>query len=82
MFGVGNLSFHNLLGSYMWRDAAVLLLVAVVLACPIKRLFEKALQNKPMAFQIIQIVGSMFLLILSIAYMVRTSYDPFIYFNF
>lgn len=82
MFGVGNLSFHNLLGSYMWRDAAVLLLVAVVLSCPIKRLFEKALQNKPMAFQIIQTVGSMFLLILSIAYMVRTSYDPFIYFNF
>ena len=60
----------------------MLLAVAAVLSCPVKRLLERAMERMPMMTRIIQVFGSMFLLILSIAYMVRTSYDPFIYFNF
>ena len=82
MFGINRISWNNVLGTYMWRDAAVLLAVAAVLSCPVKRLLERAIGRMPMMTRIIQVFGSMFLLILSIAYMVRTSYDPFIYFNF
>ena len=82
MFGINRISWNNVLGTYMWRDAAVLLAVAAVLSCPVKRLLERAMVRMPMMTRIIQVFGSMFLLILSIAYMVRTSYDPFIYFNF
>ena len=82
MLGINRISWNNVLGTYMWRDAAVLLVVAAVLSCPVKRLFERAMGRMPMMTRIIQVIGSMFLLILSIAYMVRTSYDPFIYFNF
>lgn len=82
MFGANHVALHNLLATYMWRDACVLLLVAMLLSWPVKNFFAKKLESKETAYQVIRTVGSLFLLILSVAYMVRTSYDPFIYFNF
>lgn len=82
MLGLNHMPLHNVLSTYMWRDAIVLILAAMMLSCPVKRMFEKMLKNRQMILGVIRTLGSLILLILSIAYMVRTSYDPFIYFNF
>lgn len=82
MLGLNKNSFTDFMSGYLWRDAIVLLILAVTLCIPIKKIIESKLKNMPLLLVGMRWLSSMILLILCISYIVRTSYDPFIYFNF
>ena len=82
MLGFNHNSFTDFMSGYLWRDAIVLLIASVVLCIPIKRIIESKLKNMPLLLSGIRVVFSMMLFVLCVSYIVRTSYDPFIYFNF
>lgn len=82
MFHLNGNTVSDMMTGLIWRDAAVLVIVSVILATPVKRLCEKHLSKHPVLFSWIKFIMTMLLFMLCIGYVTRTSYDPFIYFNF
>lgn len=81
MFGLGGMPLISDDTLYNLSSYAVLLLVAVVGATPAcKRLFKR-LEAKP-AVQIVEVITVAAVLILSTAYLVDGSFNPFLYFRF
>lgn len=82
MFHINGNAMSDMMTGLMWRDSIVLIIVSVILATPVKRICEKYLAKYPVLFSWIKFIMTMLLFILCIGYVTRTSYDPFIYFNF
>lgn len=81
MFGFGGLPLITDATVYTLSSYAVLLVVALTGATPLyKRIFEKV-QNKTV-IQIIEVITVAAVLILSTAYLVDGSFNPFLYFRF
>ncbi len=81
MFGLGDLPLISNDTIYNLSSYAVLLVVAFIGATPLcSKLFKKIQKN---AFvQIIEVIGVAAVLILSTAYLVDGSFNPFLYFRF
>lgn len=81
MFGLGGMPLISDDTLYNLSSYTVLLLVAVIGATPAcKRLFKR-LEAKP-AVQIVEVITVAAVLILSTAYLVDGSFNPFLYFRF
>lgn len=81
MFGLGGLPLVSEDTIYNLSSYAVLLITALIGATPIcKSLFKKA--EKKAAVQIIEVITVAAVLILSTAYLVDGSFNPFLYFRF
>ena len=81
MFGLGNLPFITNDTLYNLSSYGVLLTAALIGATPVCRnLFRKTQNNK--VVQVIEIVFVGAILILSTAYLVDGSFNPFLYFRF
>lgn len=86
LFGVGTVGFSNTLATYSLGNYAVVALLALVLATPllpkafaaISRRWEKVQIPLSVCSQVLALV----LLIVSTAYLVDGSYNPFLYFRF
>lgn len=85
MFGRGNAGFFS---AYAWmfiRENAAFLISAVIFALPIARNTNHYLYQQKKGYRIIEfcypavLIG---LLLVSISYLVKGTYNPFIYFNF
>ncbi len=82
MVGYGTIPFFNTEALYAIKSYGLILIIAVVGATPLpKQLAEKLLKNeKPLAIaELFTCVG---LLLLSTAYLVDSSFNPFLYFRF
>lgn len=81
MLGFGNLPFITGDTLYNLSSYAVLLVVALIGATPIcKKLFEKAQKNT--FVQVAEVVAVAAVLVMSTAYLVDGSFNPFLYFRF
>lgn len=81
LIGIGTVGFTSMISNYYIRSYFISLLVAILLATPLlKNIFIKVKDN--VVFGIFKDVTCIALLILSIAYLVDGSYNPFLYFRF
>ncbi len=81
MFGMGGLPLISDDTVYNLSSYAVLLVVALIGATPLcKKLFRKAEKNP--AVQVVEVITVAAVLILSTAYLVDGSFNPFLYFRF
>ena len=81
MFGLGGLPLISDDTIYNLSSYAVLLIVALIGATPLcKSIFKRT--EKYAAVQIIEVIGVAAVLILSTAYLVDGSFNPFLYFRF
>lgn len=81
MFGLGGLPLISDDTIYNLSSYAVLLVVALIGATPLcKSIFKRT--EKYAAVQIIEVIGVAAVLILSTAYLVDGSFNPFLYFRF
>lgn len=81
MFGLGGLPLISNDTLYNLSSYAVLLVVALIGATPLcSKLFRRIEKNA--AVQIIEVIGVAAILILSTAYLVDGSFNPFLYFRF
>lgn len=71
---------------YLFKDNFILLIISIVLSVPIlKWLSEQIRKHKTVYQPYFNIIYSLFLVlifVIAISFVVNTSYDPFIYFNF
>ena len=83
MFGIGNIAFINSDFIYLFSSNFILLLVLIFASTNLPKRLIKNLDKKPQWTQFILENGYLvLLLILSISYLVNSSYNPFLYFRF
>lgn len=89
MFGRNRAGFLDGNSLYMWRNALVLLLIAAVAATPLPKMLSQKIEsmskNRKGAAIFNSILEKLVLisvLLLSVAYIVEASYNPFLYFRF
>ena len=81
MFGLAGNALINDLAVFQFNEYIVLLVIATVFCTPvIKNLFEKTSRN--LSGQIIFASLISILFVFAVTYMVKETYNPFIYFNF
>lgn len=81
MFGLGGLPLISDDTVYNLSSYAVLLIIAFIGATPICRNIFKKIERNAIV-QIFEVIGVAFVLILSTAYLVDGSFNPFLYFRF
>ena len=86
LFGVGTVGFSNTLATYSLGNYAVVALLALVLATPLLPKAVAALSRRwektQIPLSVCSRVLALVLLIVSTAYLVDGSYNPFLYFRF
>ena len=83
MFGILKNPFFNAETLYYLRGNAVLLVVCGLCSTPlITKLFTKMASRKGAGFQIISVLIYAAIFLLSMAYLVNATYNPFLYFRF
>ncbi|MBO4835970.1 MAG: MBOAT family protein, partial [Lachnospiraceae bacterium] len=83
MFGILKNSFFDSGTLFYLRNNAVLLVVCGLCSTPlITKLFTKIASRKGAGFQIIGVIVYAAIFLLSMAYLVNATYNPFLYFRF
>ena len=81
MFGLGGVPFADGMFTGYLKQNLLLLIWGIALSTPIIPVLKKKLGSTFM-WDVLSVVGLIFLFILSMASLVSNSYNPFIYFNF
>ncbi|MEG1255846.1 MBOAT family O-acyltransferase [Clostridium sp.] len=83
MFGIGENSFIDNMAKYTLKTNLIILILGIVCATPLIRNLIKRLKGKLEFNGLIAVIGiHMLILIISTAYLVSESYNPFLYFRF
>ena len=83
MFGVGSAGFVSGVDLYEILRNGILIVIAVIACLPMpRRLYYRLYGRHSGGMQIFSLVAVLFLLVLSTAYLVDSSYNPFLYFRF
>ncbi|MBQ1351132.1 MAG: MBOAT family protein, partial [Oscillospiraceae bacterium] len=84
MFGAGGIPFVNDVSLYALTSHWPLLLLLCVAATPLaKRLYEKAVSQWNInLLTVVECVGAAAIFLFCVAYLVDSSYNPFLYFRF
>lgn len=79
-FGFGNIvdyEFRNSINEYIY-----FIIIGIVFSTPIAKKLSKVRLRRVISLQILLTIAEFILFILAISYLVKGSYNPFIYFNF
>ena len=82
MFGFGNNTFIDSNTLYYLGTNAILLIIAIISATPLLEKVFKYIKKQRESGMVLALVIQMAILILSVAYLVNASYNPFLYFRF
>lgn len=84
MFGLNNLSFTNLETIYYLRSYLMLLIISIISATPLfKNLIQKIKNKKIIMFiNILEPIYYIAIIIVVTAYLIDSSFNPFLYFRF
>ena len=83
LFGMGGIPFYSKEAVYYGKSFAVLLVAAAVGSTPLIRIMgEKIQMALPKAAAVLKSLWLILLLVLSTAYLVDGSFNPFLYFRF
>lgn len=81
MFGIGNVPFIDGMFIEYIRQYAVYIGTGILFSMPVGKLVRKKLQNNWFT-EIVYMAGLIVLFMVSVSFIVKGSYNPFIYFNF
>ncbi len=82
MFGAaGNMLSESAFQLY-FSEGIVFLIAAVIFSIPVTKAITKKLSNKPVLYETLRAVSLILILLLSLSYVTKNAYNPFIYFNF
>jgi len=82
LFGAAGVPFANPESSYVLRSNAVLFVVAIVAAMPVMRWVKDRLGERPGVQRALVPVLQAALLVVSYAYLIDSTFNPFLYFRF
>ncbi len=81
LVGIGVTNITTSISNYYIRSYSIIMLIAIICTTPLLKNIIKRIEDKKF-FKTIENVCCIMLLILSIAYLVDGSYNPFLYFRF
>ena len=81
LVGVGVTNITTNISNYYIRSYSVIMLIAIICATPLLKNIIKKVEDKRF-FKVVENICCIMLLLLSIAYLVDGSYNPFLYFRF
>ena len=82
MFGAsGNMLSESAFQLY-FSENIVFLIAAIIFSIPVTKAITRKLSNKPVLYESLRTVSLILILILSLSYVTKNAYNPFIYFNF
>ena len=81
LIGINTAGLTSIISNYYIRSYSIIIILAISLSTPLVRIIVNKLENKK-SFRLIYDIACYILLILSIAYLVDGSYNPFLYFRF
>lgn len=85
MFGVGDAKFTSDVSTLYFKENIFFLLLGIIFALPVTKLFNKCIEKKPLLNKTVGILYPLVFMVLFIictSYIVKGAYNPFIYFNF
>jgi hypothetical protein len=82
MFGFGATSFVDTTFWIYLSSAKWFLLAGILLSTPLFSVCRKKLNTRTVAYQIVSSSGLLLIFILSLLICIKSTYNPFIYFNF
>ena len=83
MFGLGGAGFLDNRSMYFLYTNVVILIISILASTPVFKKYTEALQEKsPRLIYVTSILGYASVMILSTAYLVDSTYNPFLYFRF
>lgn len=83
LFGMGCDGFCSPLTSYELTRNLVFILILIFGATPIPhRIYQKICKRTPAVFETVSVLAPLTALLLSVAYIVNSGYNPFLYFRF
>ncbi len=81
MLGFNNLPFINSETIYYLRSYIIVIALAIIGSTPLLKVIKNKMENN-IIFNIVEIIGCLFILILSTAFIIDSSFNPFLYFRF
>lgn len=81
MFGIGSASFVDNAFVFQVKNFGILILISIILALPVKILFNERFINK-VPYRIVVTILLFVGMVASISYIYMGSYNPFLYFMF
>jgi hypothetical protein len=82
MFGFGATSLVDETFLLYWTNGKWIVLAGIVLSTPIGPLCRERLNLKPRVYQLVSSIGLVVIFGLSLLVCIKSTYNPFIYFNF
>lgn len=84
MFGLNNLQFSNMETIYYLRSYTILLIIAIIAATPLFKIIINKIQNKKIIaiLNILEPIYYISLILVVTAYLIDSSFNPFLYFRF
>ena len=83
MFSLSNIPFINDVTMYYFKSYFVLLLISIISATPlIKLIYNKCQKANHFIFDVFEVIILFGLLIINTAYLIDSSFNPFLYFRF
>ena len=81
MFGLNKLSFTNTETIYYLKNYLIILIISIISSTPLLKLLIQKIKNKKI-INIAEPIIYIILLILSTAFIIDESFNPFLYFRF
>ena len=81
MFGLNKLSFTNTETIYYLKNYLIILIISIISSTPLLKLLIQKIKNKKI-INIVEPIIYIILLILSTAFIIDESFNPFLYFRF
>ena len=81
MFGLNKLSFTNTETIYYLKNYLIILIISIISSTPLLKLLIQKIKNEKI-INIVEPIIYIILLILSTAFIIDESFNPFLYFRF
>ena len=81
LFGINNISFINSVSIHYLKNYLIILIISIISSTPLLKLLIQKIKNKKI-INIVEPIIYIILLILSTAFIIDESFNPFLYFRF
>ena len=82
MFGFSQNLLWDAKATLYIKENLIFFIIAIFASIPTSKFIKSKLQNKESLYDVLYVIGILIIFIISISFIVKGSYNPFIYFNF
>ena len=82
LFGLSKNAFWDVKATLYIKENLIFFIIAIFASIPTSKIIKSKFKNKESLYNVLYVIGILIIFIISISFIVKGSYNPFIYFNF